>query len=71
MYGMKKAVVKDQINILLVESIKEELKFRYDAFLSNDTIQYLSKEEVSIDTTSVKGELNPDELVLPLVVPMN
>jgi two-component system phosphate regulon sensor histidine kinase PhoR len=57
--------VEEDVNLLLTKSIEEELKFRYDKFISKDTILFLPAKEVLADTTksSASGELNPEEIM--------
>jgi two-component system phosphate regulon sensor histidine kinase PhoR len=64
-YNVKRINVEEDVNLLLTESIEEELEFRYDKFISNDMIRFVSMEEALADTTKSRasGELNPKELM--------
>jgi two-component system phosphate regulon sensor histidine kinase PhoR len=64
-YNEKKIDVEEDVNLLLTESIEEELKFRYDKFISKDTILFLPEKEILADTAraTASGELNPKEIM--------
>jgi two-component system phosphate regulon sensor histidine kinase PhoR len=64
-YNVKRINVEEDVNLLLTESIEEELKFRYDKFISKDTILFLPEKEISADTakSTASGELNPEEIM--------
>ena len=65
MYHKEKANVEDCINLLLTESVGEELKNRTDEYLSGEEFTYMSTEEALRDTTKYKTSeiINMEEMV--------
>jgi two-component system phosphate regulon sensor histidine kinase PhoR len=64
-YNIKKTNVEEDVSLLLIKSVEEELKFRHDKFISNDTIRFVSTKESIVDTTKTEasGELDPKEIM--------
>jgi len=65
MYDIKKENIADGINLILAESIDEELMYRYDKYISNEEIKLQSTPEALSDTVQTKesGILNPEEVI--------